>query len=56
MEISHPNLPKVSGMVFVEVRSVVMLSTGHTASTRVLPMLANATMTGGDMAATVMGS
>ncbi len=53
MEISHANLPEVTRMVFVEIGSVMMLSTGHTTSTRMLSVFANTTMTCGDMAATV---
>ena len=51
MEIPHSHLPKVTRMVFVEIRSVVVLSTGHTTSTRMLAMLANTSVAGGDVAA-----
>jgi len=53
VEISHANLPEVTRMVFVEIGSVMMLSTGHTTSTRMLSVFANTTMTCGDMATTV---
>ena len=38
-------------MVLVEIRSVMVLSTGHTTSTRMLSVFANTAVTGGDMAA-----
>ena len=55
MEIPHPHLPKVTGMVFIEVRSVVMLSSGHTTSTGMLAVFANTSVAGGDMAAAGRG-
>jgi len=51
VEVPHANLPKVTRMIFIEVRSVVMLSSGHTTSTGMLAMLANTSVAGGDMAA-----
>ena len=56
MEISHPNLPKVSGVVFVEIRSVMMLSTSHTATTWMLAVFTDTTVAGGDVAAAVVWS
>ena len=56
MEVPHADLPKVSRMVFVEIGLVVMLSTSHTTSTRMLPVFAYTSMTGGDMTATVVRS
>lgn len=53
MEIPHSHFPKVPGMVFVEIRTVMMLSTGHTTSTGMLAVLADTSVTGGDMAAAV---
>ena len=38
-------------MVFVQIGSVMMLSTSHTTSTRMLSVLANAAVTSRDMAA-----
>lgn len=38
-------------MVFIEIRSVVVLSSGHTTSTRMLTVLANTSVAGGDMTA-----
>jgi len=52
VEVSHADLPKVTRMVFIEVSSVVMLSTSHTTSTRMLAMLADTTVAGGDVTAT----
>ena len=53
MEIPHPDLSKVSRVIFVEVRAVVVLTSGHTAATGVLSMFTDAAMTCGDVAATV---
>lgn len=50
VEISHANLPKVTRMVLVEICSVMMLSTSHTTSTRMLSMLANTSVAGRDVA------
>ena len=50
VEISHTNFPKVARMVLVEIRSVMMLSTSHTTSTRMLSVLANTAVAGGDVA------
>lgn len=47
VEVAHTNLSEVSGMVLVEVGSVVMLTTGVTATTGVLAVLADTTMTSG---------
>lgn len=43
-------------MVLVQVGSVVVLTTGHTATTGVLAVLANTTVSGRDMAAAVFVS
>ena len=50
MEVSHTNLTEVTGMVFVQVGTVVVLTTGKTTSTRVLAMLADTTVSSTDMA------
>ena len=55
VEISHSDLSKVTRMVFVQVRSVVMLTTSKTTTTWMLAMLAYTTVSGRDMAATVGG-
>ena len=52
MEIPHPHLPKVTGMILVEIRAVVVLSTRHTATTGMFSMFANTAMAGGDVTAT----
>lgn len=54
MEIPHANFAEITGMVLVDVCSVMMLSTSHTTTTRMLSMLAYATMSGRDMATTVL--
>lgn len=52
VEISHSDFTKVSGMVLVDVRSVMMLATSHTTTTGMLAVLAYTTVTCRDMAAT----
>lgn len=51
VEVSHANLTEVTGVVLVEVGAVMVLTTGHTATTGVLAVLANTTVTGRHMAA-----
>ena len=51
MEIPHPNLSKVTRMVLVEIRPVVVHTTGHTTSTGMLAVLSYSSVAGGDMAA-----
>jgi len=51
VEVPHADLPKVTRMVFIEICAVMMLSSSHTTSTRMLAMLANTSVAGGDMAA-----
>jgi len=46
MEIPHADLPKVPRMILVQIRSVVVLSTGHTASTGMFTVLADTAVTG----------
>lgn len=53
VEISHSDLTEVTGMVLVQVGAVVVLTTGHTATTGVLAVLANTTVTGLHMTAAV---
>ena len=50
VEVAHAHFSKVSGMVLVDIRAVVMLATSHTSTTGMLAVLAYTTMTGGDMA------
>jgi hypothetical protein len=53
VEISHSDLSKVTRMVFIHIRSVMMLTTSKTSTTGMLAVLAYTTVSGGDMAATV---
>ena len=55
MKIPHADFSKVTRVIFVQIGSVMMLSTSHTATTRMLAVLADTTVTGGDMAATMDG-
>lgn len=41
----HADLAEVARVVFIEICSVVMLSTGHTASTGMLAVLSNTAVT-----------
>ncbi len=54
VEISHANLPEISRVVFIKIRSVMMLTTRHTATARMLAMLADTTVAGRDVAATAI--
>jgi hypothetical protein len=53
VEVTHTDLTEVTRMVLVDVGTVVVLTTGHTATTGGLAVLANSTVTGGHMAAAV---
>ena len=55
VEVPHSNLSKVSGMVFVKVDSVVMLATSVSTTSRVLPVLANSSVTMGHVASQLPG-
>jgi hypothetical protein len=46
VEVPHADLSEVTGMVFIEIGTVVMLATGHTATTGVLAVLSDTTITG----------
>jgi hypothetical protein len=46
MEVSHADLSKVTRVVLVDVGAVVVLATGHTATTGVLAVLADAAVAG----------
>lgn len=52
VKVSHAHFSEVTRMVLVDVRSVMMLSTSHTTTTWMLPVLAYTTMTSRDMATT----
>ena len=51
MEEPHADLSEVTGVIFVEIGAVVVLTTGHTATTGMFSVLADSSMTGGDVAA-----
>jgi len=51
MEMPHSDFAKVSGMVLVHVRAVMVQATSKTTTTGMLAMLANTSMACGDMAA-----
>lgn len=45
VEVSHSHFSKITRMIFVDVCSVMMLSTSHTTTTRMLSVLSYTTMT-----------
>jgi len=51
VEVAHTNFSKVTRMVFVQVGTVVVLTTGQTTTTWVLPVFSDTSMTGGDVTA-----
>jgi hypothetical protein len=51
VEVPHTDLTEVTGVVLVDVGTVVVLTTGHTTTTGALAVLADTTVTGGHMAA-----
>lgn len=54
VEIPHADLAEVARVVFVDICPMMMLSTGHTATTGVFSMLAYSAVAGGDVAATIV--
>jgi hypothetical protein len=54
MEIPHPYFSEIARVIFVQVCAVMMLTTGHTAPTGMLAVLAHTAVTGGDVPATVV--
>ena len=52
VEVPHAHFSEVTRMVFVEICSMMMLSTRHTTSTGMLSVLANAAVASGDVTAT----
>ena len=52
VEVPHTDLSKVTRVVLVDVRPVVVLATSHTATTGMLAVLSDTSMTGGDVTAT----
>jgi hypothetical protein len=55
VEVPHTNLTEVTRVVLVDVGTVVVLTTGHTATTGGLAVLADTTFTGRDMATVLAG-
>merc|ERR1719474_169158 len=55
MEVPHTNLSKVTRMVLIEVNSVVVLTSSVSATSGVLPVLSDPTMTVGDMSSQLPG-
>jgi len=50
VELTHTDLTKVTRVIFIHQNSVVMLSSGITATTGMLSVLSDTTVTGGDVA------
>lgn len=55
VEVAHTDLTEVAGMVLVEVDAVVMLTTSVTATSRMLPVLADTSVAVGNVAAELPG-
>lgn len=53
VEVAHTNLSEVTGMVLVDVGTVVVLTTGHTTTTGMLAVLTDTTVTGRDVTTAV---
>ena len=51
VEVSHTDLSEVTRMVFIQVGTVVMLTTCETSTTGMLAVLSYTTVTGGDVTA-----
>ena len=51
VEVAHTNFTKITRVIFIHEDSVVVLTTRHTATGRMFAMLANSTVTGGDVSA-----
>ena len=51
MEIAHAHLAEIPGVVFVEICSVVVLPTGHTAPAGVFAMFSYTAVASGDVTA-----
>ena len=52
VEVPHAHFSEVTRMVFVEIGSVMVLSTRHTTSTGMLSVFADAAVASGDVTAT----
>ena len=55
MEVTHADLSKVTGMVLVKVDAMMMLTTSVSATSRMLPVFADATMAVRDVATQLPG-
>jgi hypothetical protein len=55
MSQNLPDLSEVTRMVLVNVGPVVVLTTGHTTTTGMLPVLSYTSVTGGDVTAVLAG-
>ena len=55
VEVPHSNLSEVSGMILVKVDPVVMLATSVSATSGVLPVLSDPTMTVGHVSSQLPG-
>ena len=55
LTVPHTNLSEVTGMVLVNVGPVVVLTTSHTTTTGMLPVLSDTSVTGGNVTAVLAG-
>lgn len=55
LTVPHTNLSEVTGMVLVDVGPVVVLTTSHTTTTGMLPVLSDTSVTGGNVTAVLAG-
>ena len=55
LTVPHTSLSEVTGMVLVDVGPVVVLTTGHTTTTGMLPVLSDTSVTGGNVTAVLAG-
>ena len=55
LTVPHTNLSEVTRVVLVDVGPVVVLTTSHTTTTGVLPVLSDTSVTGGDVTAVLAG-
>jgi len=51
VEVAHADFTKITRVIFIHEDSVVVLTTRHTVTGRMFAMLANSTVTGGDVSA-----
>ena len=55
LTVPHTNLSEVTGVVLVDVGPVVVLTTSHTATSGMLPVLSDTSVSGGDVTAVLAG-